>query len=179
MSAPATLPKTTTDLKKRISGQYPGADFNDFAKVYGGGEDDTAMEAYLALMRDVVFSSQMRWWARSTENVSSDAYVYYFTRVPPIPNSDYLGAYHAAEIAYAFQTISPDYEDVDRELSDLMSDYWVNFATNGDPNGKGLPKWEAYDSDTEPYMELGDSVKGGNHLLKTELDYLDGLMGVR
>jgi len=36
-----------------------------------------------------------------------------------------------------------------------MSSYWVNFATNGDPNGKGLPAWPAASSISPTVMELG------------------------
>lgn len=177
LTSPAGLPKSTADLKEALGRQYEDADFDAFTQSYGGGDDDTAMEAYLAMIRDSAFSSQMRWWARATENVSSDAYVYYFTGTPPIPNSEYLRAYHSSDVPYAFQNISSTYEDVDRALSDAMSDYWVNFAKTGNPNGEGLPKWGAYSLDSEPYMELGDTVKPGNHLLKTELDYMDMLMG--
>jgi para-nitrobenzyl esterase len=54
-----------------------------------------------------------------------------------------------------------------------MSNYWVNFAKTGDPNGKGLPKWTPYNASAEPYMEFGDVVQMGNHLLKQQLDFLE------
>jgi para-nitrobenzyl esterase len=49
----------------------------------------------------------------------------------------------------------------------------VNFATTGDPNGKGLPKWTPYDQKGEPYLELGDAVQTKTHLLKAQLDFLE------
>jgi para-nitrobenzyl esterase len=37
-----------------------------------------------------------------------------------------------------------------------MSSYWANFAATGDPNGKGLPPWPAFDPKSSQTMELGD-----------------------
>ena len=34
----------------------------------------------------------------------------------------------------------------DHKLADMMSSYWVNFIATGDPNGKGLPQWQAYNT---------------------------------
>ena len=64
-------------------------------------------------------------------------------------------------------------QDLDRQLAEMMSAYWVNFAKTGDPNGKGLPKWTPYNAKDEPYMDFGDVVQMRNHLLKEQLDFLE------
>ena len=41
-----------------------------------------------------------------------------------------------------------------------MSSYWVNFARNGDPNGKGLDKWPVYDGKNQSVMVFGNPPEG-------------------
>ena len=175
LSDPAGHPKTTADLEEAVARQFGAADFDEFTAAYGGTDDETAQKAYLALIRDVAFSAHMRRWARSSDTISSSAFLYYFTFAPPVPGTEYLGAFHSSDVPFAFQNIDPEFGEEADAVADAMSDYWVNFAKTGDPNGAGLPKWEAYNQDTEPYMELGDIRRPGNHLLKKELDYLEDL----
>ncbi len=40
----------------------------------------------------------------------------------------------------------------DKALSELISSYWVNFATKGDPNGPGLPAWPTFDEKEQKTM---------------------------
>jgi para-nitrobenzyl esterase len=49
----------------------------------------------------------------------------------------------------------------DRQVAETMSSYWVNFAANGEPNGKGLAKWTAYDGKTPTVMVFGNQPEGG------------------
>jgi para-nitrobenzyl esterase len=55
------------------------------------------------------------------------------------PGNGARGATHTAELPYAFINLigSTAWTDLDRQLADTMTSYWVNFAANGDPNGKG------------------------------------------
>ncbi|HEY9432404.1 MAG TPA: carboxylesterase/lipase family protein [Blastocatellia bacterium] len=175
LTVPATVPKTTENLRKRVETQY-GAAIKEFDAAYPVKSDDDVAAAYLSSLRDVTFTLPMRTWARMTATGRSKAYLYFFSHVPPNPNSKYLGAYHAGEIVYVFNNLNRQnslLQEADFKLAGMMSDYWVNFATTGDPNGKGLPKWAPYGRETEAYMDFGDAVQLRNRLLKEQLDFIE------
>lgn len=72
--------------------------------------------------------------------------------------SDYLGylfrAAHALEIPFVFDNIDSAAITGDRPdrqaLADSMSETWISFARNGDPNHPGIPQWAPY---TRAYRE--------------------------
>lgn len=171
-----SAPETAADHRSRAA-----ARFGDFAveilAAYPAATDEEARGVYLDMQADDVFAWQMRTWARLTETVSSPAYLYYFSRVPPGPEAETYGAYHAAEIQYVFDNLALGrphaWEPADHELADLMSTYWVNFARNGDPNGESLPVWPAYTTATDQVLELGDEVRVVSGLKEARLDVLD------
>ncbi len=81
---------------------------------------------------------------------------------PPAPR----GAVHSAEIEYALGNLATnkvfDWTPDDFRVSQLMQDYFANFIKAGNPNGSGLPAWEAANSgagirrmriDVEPRLE--------------------------
>ena len=175
LSNPAQFPKTLESYR-----QYVDREFGDLSRdadtVYPVKSDADIPPAMLGIGRDRVFTLEMRTWARMVSASGQRAYLYQFTHVPPGPRAADWGAYHASEISYVFGNLRNPafkYTDADRRLSDEMSRYWVNFATSGDPNGAGLPKWTAYDPTAEPYLDLGDTVVIKNHLLKPQLDFLE------
>ncbi|HKP13248.1 MAG TPA: carboxylesterase family protein [Blastocatellia bacterium] len=175
LTSPETLPKSLADYRRRTSVQY-GEVIKEFDAAYPANSDDEVAAAYLAGLRDTAFTLPMRTWARMTATGRSKAYLYFFSHAPPNPQNKMLGAYHAAEIVYVFNNlkqVNRPFQDVDRQLADVVSSYWVNFATTGDPNGKGLPKWTPYERAAEPYMDFGDTAQSRNHLLKSQLDFLE------
>ncbi|MEQ1779764.1 MAG: carboxylesterase family protein [Hyphomonadaceae bacterium] len=67
------------------------------------------------------------------------------------------GAAHAAEIPYVFNM--HDMQNAERtDLQKTMSQYWVNFARTGNPNGNGAPKWNDFASGT---VQALDVASGG------------------
>jgi len=64
-----------------------------------------------------------------------------------------------------------------------MSDYWVAFATSGDPNGPPSagrwPRWPAYEAADGPYLELGPEIVARRGLRRAEYDALDAAARAR
>jgi para-nitrobenzyl esterase len=175
LTTPAMLPKTMEEYRKRVESQY-GQMAKELDALYPVKSEADIVAAHLGSLRDSSFTLPMRTWARLTAAGRSKSYLYFFSHVPPNPNSKYLGAYHAGEIAYVFNNLNRQntaYQEADYKLAETMSAYWVNFATTGDPNGKGLPRWSAYTREAEPYLEFGDTVRARNHLFKEQLDFLE------
>jgi para-nitrobenzyl esterase len=143
--------------------------FNDladaFLKLYPAGSDSEAGASQLASFRDE-FGWQMREWAQlQSERGKVKAYLYYMTHVPPSPpGQPSRGATHTADLQYMFNNQPPNvtWTDIDKQLAETMSSYWVNFAATGNPNGKGLPEWPAYsEKKGAKNIVLGDTVMVG------------------
>jgi len=180
-----TPPNTTAASFRQLAERRFGKDADAFLKLYPFNSDQEAWEAQAESMRDQTFGWEMRTWAREqTKTGKSKVYVYYFSRVPPGENRA-KGAFHGSEISYVFDNlimapfaVGPNdqprpWTDIDHKLADTMSSYWVNLATTGDPNGKGLPKWPAYKTKDDQVMGLGDKIEVMSLPHKPALDFLD------
>ena len=120
---------------------------------------ETALAAYRAEQPDagpgeLLAAVQTDWWVRipairlADAHVSSTAGTYMYEFAWPSPEfGGRLGAVHALEIAFVFDTLSKDIPllgpllgpDPPQALADAMHGAWVAFATNGDPG------WPEYD----------------------------------
>jgi carboxylesterase type B len=71
----------------------------------------------------------------------------------------------------------------DAMLAEAMSDYWVAFATSGDPNGSPTegkwPRWPAYDASADAYIEFGPRIEVKRGLHRADYDVLDALARAR
>ena len=137
--------------------------------IAGSNKDEHLAMGGRVAFRDTLMWS-MRLFAQRQTAIGKHAYWYFFTHEPPVePDVRNLKATHAAEIPYVFDNLSaprsiPDLSsprlaaasEKDRELADMVSSYWANFAKTGDPNGGNLPAWPLFKNPDMPPHILGE-----------------------
>ena len=82
-------------------------------------------------------------WIGNRFGRDNGAYIYYFDLDAP---GDDNRAFHSADLRYVFETLDSSwrpYGPRDYEASAQLAQYLANFARCGDPNGPGLPRWDA------------------------------------
>lgn len=170
---------TGASFKEQTERRF-GKDAAAFLALYPFSSDSEARLARAHSMRDQTFGWEMRTWARlQTKTGKANVFLYYFSHVPPLPNAAWLGAQHGAEIPYALNWPNGSYStkvawrDGDRTLADRVSSYWINFATTGDPNGKNLPLWPAFDTKHEQAFGIDGTLAPIAIPNKPALDFLD------
>ena len=149
--------KKALDFQKEANEKY-GADAQTFFKFYPADNDSIAAVSQLKLSRDMIFGVHNYTWANIESGKGSKVYVYRFVRKPPA-TGEYIkyGAFHTGEVPYAYdnlQFVNRPWEPVDNKLATIMSSYWANFAKTGNPNGKDLPIWDAYNTTSKKVMML-------------------------
>jgi len=101
-----------------------------------------------------------RYLAKHINQAGGRAWVYYFSRQRAGSGGDHLGAYHGTELPYVFDRHDAwlPVEQADRELTEAILDYWVQFARTGDPNPAGRPPWPVHSRQTPAVMEFGNRI---------------------
>ena len=146
--------------------QWLGTQAEPVANLYTGTDPDSATAAQDELVSDYVAAA-----GRVTAGLSArhghPAWVYSFNRAAPGSDPVKVGAFHCGELVYVFgtqNTVDRPWEEIDRQLSDVMSAYWVRFAATGNPNGPDLPEWPAYDEQSRHVKEFGARISVGPDL---------------
>ncbi|MFN3997835.1 carboxylesterase/lipase family protein [Algoriphagus sp.] len=147
------------EFKANAEKQYGGR-AGEYLQLFPAG-NEVELQETLKTIGLLGFGFQNYTWARmQSKKGQKDAFLYYFTRIPPgEPN---YGAFHSAEFSYALHTLrnwNRPFEQEDFDLEKIMSAYWVNFVKTGNPNGEGLPEWPIFDPENPLVIELGAEIK--------------------
>lgn len=142
--------------------------------------DSNFTEGGTQMMGDEIFGVNIRYVAQQNEAHGEDSFLYFFSRIPPSKKQT-LGAFHAAEIPFVFGSHEPilGLSDDDKALTELMQNYWVNFAKSGNPNGEGLANWPRHQGQNWLHLSANTGLESGlESLIRQEkLDALqEGLM---
>ena len=131
-----------------------------FLQLYPAATDAQASASQKASAREQNLVSMYLWAADRARTGKTKVFTYYWTHALPGPDSARYGAFHSSEVPYVFESLSKadrPWTAQDHEIAKTLGSYWVNFINTGDPNGKGLAHWPAFNSQKPVTMELGDT----------------------
>lgn len=142
-----------------------------------------------AISTDFFMAFGMRRWAEYSATSGNPTWLYFMDHVPPafhlyMPEQPELsqgvgprsgGAYHSGDLAYVFgntDKVGLDWQEQDHVLSRQMVRYWTNFAKSGNPNGEGLPVWDAFDTNNQATMRFSHAPRTEPGIRKQALDLM-------
>ena len=155
-------------------------DFGDFAepiaKAYPAADAKQFRSTIIQLTSDLSFVSETRRIARAHAAVGQKSFRYQFSRGTKRGFLQSLGAHHSSELSFLFQRPAGRDDESEMRISRDMGHYWINFAATGDPNGKGVPAWPAYRTDTEETLDFGDEIKVLKDDRTNQLDVIEKVL---
>lgn len=106
----------------------------------------------------MMFHMGKKWCTTQALQGKQPSFTWFFDRQLP---GDKHGAWHSSDLWYWFGTLDNSWRPMtekDYSLSNLMTDYLTNFAKTGNPNGPGLPVWEAMSSTQKKVNCFGEGT---------------------
>ena len=153
---PATVEAYQQEAKKRF-----GDRAEEFLKLYPVATEGQVKSSLEESARDGNVTALYLWAQVRARTSKTPVYEYVWNHALPGPDASRYGAFHSSELPYVLNTLNMSdrpFTRHDQEIADVMSSYWANFVTNGDPNGKGVAQWQPVGARPE-VMETGDDFK--------------------
>ena len=149
---------TLESFRNQAKQRY-GNDADKFLSLHPATNDQEAVAAQAQANRDQSLVSEYLWAKLRSKASKYKTFEYAYDHTTPGPEAAIYGAFHTAEVPYVLNTLylAPNrpFTAMDQKVADIVSSYWVNFISKGDPNGKGLAAFPAF-SEKAGIMEIGD-----------------------
>lgn len=147
-------PVTQARIDKWLAEELPDADharINELLAPY-----DSDRSRLDKLVGGQIFRCGGYYMAARNAERGGKSWVYHFSRSRDGAGGEALRAYHGAEIPYMFNTHDDWLPTIqqDRELTNTMVGYWLNFIRHGNPNGDDHPRWPTYDGKNRVVQKL-------------------------
>jgi para-nitrobenzyl esterase len=118
-------------------------------------------------------------WAKFRGTTAkTPSFTYYFERGIPWPEHPQFGAHHTSDVTYWFKNLKKldrPWTPSDSVFSENVSSYLVNFVTNGNPNGSGLPEWSTFDSTKVETLKLNFTIETIPVATEKKIEFYKGL----
>ena len=164
--------KTVARFREYI-GQNFGPDTPEALKLYPVTGDSDVPVALGHIFADAQFHQGIRGLARGMARQGAPTYLYLFTRGPggksPPPT-------HGDEIVYAFGNLDsccPECNGEDRNVSLVMMNAWVRFATSGNPSRLGPTPWPMFQPAAGDYVQIDEPISVKSGYERERLDFFD------
>lgn len=128
-------------------------------ELYPATNDQEARVSYNQLFSDLIFVCPTLLFASTMVQQSEDIWVYHFTHRLSNGPLVLLGSTHALEIPFVFnnthiELYGSSANEIDKRLSDQMSEAWLSFAHTGSPSTDEL-NWPRY-APPDPSSRIDD-----------------------
>ena len=152
------------EMYQQQMSQLPGQWGDHVTLYYPGTTAEERLFSLRDLIRDVSFGWPSYAWATLQKQTGkSPVYMAYLAQKSDstvYAKGNRRGAAHADDMMYlkgVFDDKAEKYPQ-EKKVSDLMQQYWVNFAKTMNPNGEGLPNWPVYEEDKTTVMQFNNGA---------------------
>ncbi len=179
MDHPDAFSMTEQQLFAKVEERYAGKSKAIVDAFRQGHPKARPFELYSVIMTSSVRSSAVQQAGLKAAQGKAPAWLYWFTWQTPVLDGRPM-AFHCSELSFCFdntdrcETMTGGGPRA-RALGAKMSDAWIAFARNGDPNHAGLPKWAPYDAASGKTMMFDDLCELKNDPDRAERALMDSI----
>lgn len=147
---------SSAELEKRVRGLFGGKAPEIIAAFRARTPDASAFTLWSHIAAATVRQAAIQQATVKAAQGKAPAYLYWFAWKTPVL-SGRPGAFHCAEIAFAFnntdrcEAMTGGGAEA-RALGGIVSDAWIHFARSGNPNHGGMPHWPPFNPTDMPTM---------------------------